>query len=959
MVMIFPQISVLRQIFNTFAFVFALCTHLQAQNTPFLPCGSGPVPAQNLQWIEQMRQAGLINSEQPESPEPVYHLPLSIHLLSRDDGGGTMDLAVLLQTLCELNDKFRPSGLQFYLKGNVNYIFSTYYYNLPDYPSSFALNDQYNVARSINVYFVNLGVMGLCGFANYPNTGMPNDPLRQGAVYLGISCAGIGNTILAHELGHFLNLPHPFEETSAQPSAIWAERVTRNPQEPPPRYSANCAMAGDRFCDTRADYRDARWNCPSQPTATDINGDLFNPDETLYMSYSYDLCANRFSGEQGQAMRATVSGPSPSRGYLMTPPMLPFDTLVGTTQVVYPADSSSGHPVNWLHIRWRRVYGAEKYAVRVRRPTGTIAEWMVDGGDTSFLYTGSQLRPLFTYRISVKPINHGWFCSAYSPDIVVTLGDSFLPCPVNGIPSLHPATVRADSSALLRANPAVTGHNILWRAPGPGTAFINQGSRYIAPGASRSLTYTVHEAADAYVFNLSPGPYLPDSPAYPGIFSSLPIQGIDYYTRISRVIRWDWASIRSQGAASGTLQIWRAQPTGQTYTLAAQRTWQISGSGEHQIPIALLLDSGVYRIRFMTNPGSAALWMSQSGTRFPYSMQDDWIIDSTNVPSSAGGWEIGGIYHWRFMAFCIGPPAIVHQNVLPNRLIMDEPTASCIGDSFSIPVRFDLDGSLVQFGFEFMFDSMKVQFLGAHMTHPSLLGIPLLVQSVGNGRRQISGQLPSSVGWTGISTLLQLGLRRFASGDAAINWVPSACLVTTPSGIAQSFLYRGAVCRDSQCAALAGQITYFNQNQSPLTGWYVQGISSGSAQWTATTTNNGFFQTPMPVAQTYQLGLTSPIPWGGVNATDALWVLRYFGSLISLDPLTILAADVNLSNQVNATDALHISQRFSGHRSGFLRPDWVWEPQTLNLTTANPPSPLILRVLATGDVNGSYIIPPP
>ena len=119
-----------------------------------------------------------------------------------------------------------------------------------------------------------------------PNTGMPNDPLRQGAVYMGIACSGPGNTTLAHELGHFLNLPHPFDGTSGQPAAVWAERVTRNPQEPPPRYSANCTTAGDRFCDPRADYRDNRWNCPDPSALLDINADPFNPDETLYMSYS-------------------------------------------------------------------------------------------------------------------------------------------------------------------------------------------------------------------------------------------------------------------------------------------------------------------------------------------------------------------------------------------------------------------------------------------------------------------------------------------------------------------------------------------------------------------------------------------------------------------------------------------------------------------------------------------------
>jgi hypothetical protein len=937
--------------------ILTLTPPVLAQPASNLPCGAGAAPVRNLQWIEHIRDLGLIGGPQTESPEPVYYLPLSIHLLCRDDGNGAMELAVVLQTLCELNDKFRPAGLQFYLKGNLNYIRSTYYYNLPDYQTSYGLNDLHNVARSINVYFVNLGVMGLCGFANYPNTGMPNDPLRQGAVYMGIACSGPGNTTLAHELGHFLNLPHPFDGTSGQPAAIWAERVTRNPQEPPPRYSANCTTAGDRFCDTRADYRDNRWNCPDPSALLDINADPFNPDETLYMSYSLDVCANRFSGEQSQAMRATVSSPAASRGYLLTPPMAPFDSLAGTTQVVYPPDSSSGHPANWLHIRWRRVPGAQKYAVRVRRPTGTVAEWMVENGDTAFLYTGPTLRPLYSYRISVKPINHGWFCTDYSPDIVVTLSDSFVPCPVTGTPATISATVRADSSALLRATPALAGNSILWRAPGTPGGFVHQGSRYIAPPAARSRVYTVQEAADAYRFDLSPGPFLPDSQAHPGVFLALPPQGIDYFVRASRPLRWDWAALRSQGPAGGLMEIW--QTASGSPVFVAQKSWQVGGAGLHQLPVALLLDSGAYRIRFSANPGSAAIWMSNGGTRFPYAMLTDCIIDSTGQPAVGGGWEFGGIFDWQMMAFCTGAAASVSQIVLPNRLILDDPPVSCVGDIVFVPLRLDLEGSLSGFQFELEFDSTRLEFLGVQTANPAWAGMNLQVLSPGSGRRRVVGQLPQPLLWGGLSEFIRLSVRRLQGGYANIDWVPTACVVTTPSGVATSILYRNAVSRDSLCAFLTGQIAYARAAPTPLPGWTIRGVPVSGAQWTTVSGTSGSFQLTLPPANTYALQLTSPLLWGGVNATDALWVLRYFGNLQPLDSLAVLTADVNATGSVNATDALHIAQRYSSLRNGFARPDWVWTPIHLTVVTGVPVTPLSLLVRATGDVNGSLSVPGP
>jgi hypothetical protein len=215
------------------------------------------------------------------------------------------------------------------------------------------------------------------------------------------------------------------------------------------------------------------------------------------------------------------------------------------------------------------------------------------------------------------------------------------------------------------------------------------------------------------------------------------------------------------------------------------------------------------------------------------------------------------------------------------------------------------------------------------------------------------------LGWTGITNLLNLRFRRLSYGNASVEWVPSACVVTTPQGPASSYLYRGTVCGLGQCPVLSGSLTYANQSQTPLSGWTIRGRYAGVFQWNASTGSTGTFMTPMPQSQSYELELTSPIPWGGVNATDALWVSRIFSGQISPDSLALRAADVNASNLVNSTDALQITQRFSGQRTSFVRPDWVLMPHTLNLSASNPPSPLLIRVLSAGDANGSYSIPNP
>jgi hypothetical protein len=98
----------------------------------------------------------------------------------------------------------------------------------------------------------------------------------------------------------------------------------------------------------------------------------------------------------------------------------------------------------------------------------------------------------------------------------------------------------------------------------------------------------------------------------------------------------------------------------------------------------------------------------------------------------------------------------------------------------------------------------------------------------------------------------------------------------------------------------------------------------------------------------------SPIsPWGGVNASDALQVARYFGGGITWTPVRVRAGDVNANLVTNGTDALIINRRLTGLISSFAVGDWLAEPAQI---TWNGVSSLQLdwMVLCAGDVNGSY-----
>jgi len=131
----------------------------------------------------------------------------------------------------------------------------------------------------------------------------------------------------------------------------------------------------------------------------------------------------------------------------------------------------------------------------------------------------------------------------------------------------------------------------------------------------------------------------------------------------------------------------------------------------------------------------------------------------------------------------------------------------------------------------------------------------------------------------------------------------------------------------------------------------------GTAQVVAVDTTDSMgnyqFAVPQGGGGDFVLEVSPLSPWGGVNASDALQVARYFGGGIAWTPLRIRSGDVNNNFVTNGTDALLISRRLTGLISNFAAVDWVIEPAQI---TWNGLGSIHLDwvVLCAGDVNGSY-----
>jgi hypothetical protein len=269
--------------FSAVGLLLVFATNLPAQVSLIetkQECGTVVTEKQIL--AERARMRGYDFSLAPQLNQP-YQIPLTIHIVRRDDGTAGFTLDDLQVAMQGLNLLWLPVGMQFYQRGAVDYINNTFFWNLPD--SEVARNNlrQINpVADTINVYFTNLN--GLCGEASFTTTTIQGILMSNG-------CAGIGSSpsTFAHEMGHYFDLYHTHE-------TIFGVECPNG---------SNCSTAGDLLCDTPADPQLSDANVDTACTwvgsvspPMDCGSTAYAPSTHNLMSYSRRTCRDTFTGNQ-------------------------------------------------------------------------------------------------------------------------------------------------------------------------------------------------------------------------------------------------------------------------------------------------------------------------------------------------------------------------------------------------------------------------------------------------------------------------------------------------------------------------------------------------------------------------------------------------------------------------------------------------------------------------------------
>ena len=375
------------------------------------PCGKPDVTYQEEQIAQKLIQQYRDYSKQNQANAiGMVYIAIKPHFVRTDAGITTLNMASLNNAIATCNQYFINAGIQFYLCGTPantpNYINKTAMYDWNTLAfNRDSITTANNVNNAHNIYFSN-NLGGAGGFS----FGMTQNKTNNRTFVLNGQTDD--NKTLPHELGHYFNLAHTFNNASSNTLSN-RELVTRNAAEIAPRISANCSSTGDYVCDTPADsysvsggYLSSCSTTGEGITALDANGDRFIPSPTNVMNY-YFCSPYVFSGQQYLRMNAALAvnnTPNPDVNNRYT--LDCAETLQNAPSNVILTNLSTGVSLGII-ITWTDNSSNETGYIIERSSTSSTSNFVAIGGvDANVLsFTDKNINRNTTYYYRVKASN--------------------------------------------------------------------------------------------------------------------------------------------------------------------------------------------------------------------------------------------------------------------------------------------------------------------------------------------------------------------------------------------------------------------------------------------------------------------------------------------------------------------------------------------------------------------------
>ena len=398
-------------------------------------------------------------ADRVDTRNAITYVPVRFFLVAQSNGEGRASEESALEALCLLNAAYEPHEIQFYLK-EFKYYNNTNVYNQPgsNAGSSAIANQMNNNYNAINIFLVNDAGSGAAAYYQPPAGPTGNDWIVAGVNYAD------DVRVVAHEVGHFFDLLHPFngwECTSngynagshGNPVGFFSPCGVLNEKAD----GSNCNNAGDFVCDTPADYMFPTANCTFNLSVQDSDGNTLEPDLNNIMNYAFSCDEYYFTPNQVDIINNSLF--SSARNYVR-PSYTPNTSIVDETPTILnPQSGETIDSYNSVELEWTEVDGADFYLIKMQLPS--VGTFFYISESNKILLT--DLEPSETYLWQVLAYNEYSTCGNYSTQKILKTGDVFTdtfdipsvgdwtlqPNPVSGYSTL---TVSVDSSSPLTVN---------------------------------------------------------------------------------------------------------------------------------------------------------------------------------------------------------------------------------------------------------------------------------------------------------------------------------------------------------------------------------------------------------------------------------------------------------------------------------------------------------------------------
>lgn len=225
-----------------------------------------------------------------------YILRIYFHVIRRTNGTGGQSLSDVREAFDILNNDFNSHNIFFCWNNEIDFIDNDDFFDSPN-TDIFSIN---NHDDGIDVYLFDDSLSGN-GRAN--GVGVSTEFWVSGSYWKEPFNSLVKSHVISHEMGHVLALYHTHHGTFNEGGN----------DDPCPELvdGSNSSTCGDYVSDTPADphlqFNVNQSNCIWNGSGVDSNGDFYNPDERIIMSYTDVNCMEYFSVGQGERMRNAIS----------------------------------------------------------------------------------------------------------------------------------------------------------------------------------------------------------------------------------------------------------------------------------------------------------------------------------------------------------------------------------------------------------------------------------------------------------------------------------------------------------------------------------------------------------------------------------------------------------------------------------------------------------------------------